>query len=369
MGLIAGQVAKGFPDEANEFTSDGNQDFVAMESPGGKFVEPAVEAVLGLPANFDHRGRLVFLPPREFFTDLRWRGVVLGAFNEQPTGVRVAAFGDGALTAFRAAGGLGGHQAQVAHELTGMIEAGQGSKLGHSDHGRHDLKAFKGHQGINSGLESPSGEEIGHGGFAAGNAIAGVAYGHEALLQNGLHGRMGKDEFTQVAHMGLSPVGFSLVVIAMLQEEGFEALTRPALVIDGIRACTAKVADRLIGGFRDVDGDKVPRPVRSGELFSVALIRLHAVTRLTSQFRGGDDNALVAELDKAADEDKAAGACLIAKVQTNIRAVLFAKAGDELLNCMEAVAHLTEVADFAAATGFGDSGGDGVFMDIEADVE
>jgi len=109
--------------------------------------------------------------------------------------------------------------------------------------------------------------------------------------------------------------------------------------------------------------------VRSCEFFSISFVRLYAVTRLTSQFRGGDDNALVAKLKQAADKDKAAGACLIAEVQANIRAVLFAQTGDELFNRVEAVAHLAQAADFAAATGLSNRSGDGVFMDIETDVE
>ena len=77
-----------------------------MQSPGGQLVEPTVEAVLGLPADFENTGRLVFLAPGEFLAHLWWRGVVLGTLNEQPTRVRVAAFGDGPLPAVVAACGL-----------------------------------------------------------------------------------------------------------------------------------------------------------------------------------------------------------------------------------------------------------------------
>lgn len=93
LGLVTGQIAKGLPNEADEFPGDGDEDFVAMESPGGQFVEPAVETVLGFPAGFEDQVRLAFLPPGQLFAHLRRLGVVLGTFNEQPAGVRVAAFG------------------------------------------------------------------------------------------------------------------------------------------------------------------------------------------------------------------------------------------------------------------------------------
>ena len=46
--------------------------------------------------------------------------------------------------------------------------------------------------------------------------------------------------------MCLAPVSFALIVIAVLEEKGLEALPRPTLVVDGIRACAAKVTDGLM---------------------------------------------------------------------------------------------------------------------------
>jgi lipoprotein-anchoring transpeptidase ErfK/SrfK len=56
------------------------------------------------------------------------------------------------------------------------------------------------------------------------------------------------------------------------------------VTIDGIGAGAAEVADGLIGGFRDVDCNQVPRAVSSGELFGIALVGLHFVARLAGQF-------------------------------------------------------------------------------------
>ena len=181
LGLVARQLSQGIPDEANELTGDGNQDFITVESPGGQFVKPAVETVLGLPASFQNRVGLAFLATGEFLADFRGIGVVLRTLtrslplvspfglpaavspaasqppvvNKQPTGVRVTAFGNGALPAFVTAGCLRRHQSEVAHELAGVVEAGKGAKLGDRDHGCNDPEAFKRHQGIDGRLESP----------------------------------------------------------------------------------------------------------------------------------------------------------------------------------------------------------------------
>jgi len=129
-------------------------------------------------------------------------------------------------------------------------------------------------------------------------------------------------------------VSFALIVIAVLEEKGLEALTRPTLVVDGIRACAAKVTDGLIGGFRDVNGSEVSCPMGTGELlirslplvspfrlpsavypglaqgpvFGIAFVGFHAVARLAGQFGGGNDDAVMPKLDQAADKNKAAGA-------------------------------------------------------------
>jgi hypothetical protein len=83
-------------------------------------------------------------------------------------------------------------------------------------------------------------------------------------------------------------------------------------------------------------------------VFGITFVGLHPVTRLPREFRWCHDDAVVAKLKQAAHKDKAAGASLVAEVQTNILPVIFAQAGDELFNSMEAVAHLAQAADFTA---------------------
>ena len=69
---------------------------------------------------------------------------MLGALSEDPALMTVAAPGDGPLALARAAGGLGGNQAQIGHELTGGLEAMDVPQFTDGDHGRDHLKAAAG---------------------------------------------------------------------------------------------------------------------------------------------------------------------------------------------------------------------------------
>ncbi len=281
----------------------------------------------------------------------------------------ISTFRDRALTSVIAAGGLAGHKTQVGHELTRMLEAGKDADFRDFDHGRHNLEAFEAHQRIDSRLEPPGGEQIGHGLFATGYAAACVGDGHEAFLQNRLHGRMGQDEFAQVTHVGLPPVSFPLVVVAVLEQERLEPLTGSTLVIDGIGASAAEVADRLVGGFRDVDGIQRSGPMSFGQHLGITLVGLHLVAGLAGNFRGSDNDTIVAELDQPADQHEAAGTGFVAEAQAHILAVLLAQPGDELVHGLKAVADLPVGVHVPITSGFGNRDGDGVFVDIKSDVE
>lgn len=185
LGLVAGQISEGLPDEAGEFTGHGDERFVAMNAACEEVHEAPMKAILSGPTGFKNAGGLALLAAGEGFADLGRTSIVLTAFDEKPASMGIAAFGDGSLAAFVATGVLAGDEAEVGHELAGMLEAEQGTQLRDGDHGGHDLKAFEGHEGFDGGLESPGFQQIGHGVFATGDAGSSIVDGHEALMTYG----------------------------------------------------------------------------------------------------------------------------------------------------------------------------------------
>ena len=89
-----------FPDDSGEFAGNGNFDLVMMHQAGLEFFEACAETILRFPGDLFDPFRLAFLALGEGAGDLGWNSVVGGAFDEHPTEMGVAAFGDGALFLF-----------------------------------------------------------------------------------------------------------------------------------------------------------------------------------------------------------------------------------------------------------------------------
>ena len=166
------------PDKGTEFASDGDNDLVAQEAPCGQPHEAGVEPVLGLPAQGEHLRGLSALAVREFFADLGRRRVMLGTFNEDPSRMGVARFGDCSLATFVAAGRFTGNQPKIGHNLAGMIEALESPEFGNRYHCRKELEAFERHERIDSGFKSPTRKPVDHGRLAPLDSFLGGANGH-----------------------------------------------------------------------------------------------------------------------------------------------------------------------------------------------
>lgn len=293
---------------------------------------------------------------------------MFGAFGQEPTLVAVAAAGNGAQTLMGAAGGLGGDQAEVGHELARVLEAVDVAQFTDGDHGGDELEAAEGHEGLDGGFEAPGIQEQKHGSL---DPLDAGMIGSDALkvfFEDGLHGRVRQDQFAQVTHMGLAPVSLTVVAVAVAQEEGLEAMAAAAQVIDGIGASAAEIADGFIGGLGDVDAGEFACTQESGDGAGIALIGFERRARLFGDQAGSDDEAGDFELGEATGDAKAAGAGFVGDVELSAR-VSFADAGQSLFDGMEVIGDGAEDADFALGPRFGDGDGDGVFVDIETEIE
>ena len=202
---VAGQFAQQFPDEAGEFPGDSGHGLVALEAAAPQPVEARVQTVLSPPAHLLGPAIQLRLAHGKFLAHLRRGIVVLRALDQQPAGVRVAAFGDASLLSFVAAGGLRGDEPEIGHELAGMGEAVDVSQLAHRDHRRHDLEALEPHERLHGGPQLPGYEKIPHRLLAPVHALVGRIDGAEVILQDHFHGRVRQHQFAQVAHVRRGP--------------------------------------------------------------------------------------------------------------------------------------------------------------------
>ena len=102
------------------------------------------QAHLGLPTDvLDGLGTLL-QAQLEMPTDFGGVAIGPGAFDQGTAGMGVARLGDAALTAPLSTGVFRGGQAQVVHQLSGVVEAGEVAEFGHDGDGDGELHAPQG---------------------------------------------------------------------------------------------------------------------------------------------------------------------------------------------------------------------------------
>lgn len=143
------------PDEGAELACDGDDGFVFIKLSCLESLIAEVEPVLCPPREGFDFGGLSFLSFAQSWTDIGWSSEVLGAFDKHPSGVGVAAFGNGALTSFGAAGVLVGDEPEVGHEFGRIGEPAQVAEFADDCHGGDFLKSLEGHESLNSGFPFP----------------------------------------------------------------------------------------------------------------------------------------------------------------------------------------------------------------------
>src|SRR5688572_4689040 len=88
--------------------------------------------------------------------DLGWITIRPGPLDEGAAGERIAGFGDGPLAAAFATGVLTGRKAQIAHELSGVLEPSQVAEFGDEGDGYGELDATHRLEGLHDGGETPA---------------------------------------------------------------------------------------------------------------------------------------------------------------------------------------------------------------------
>jgi len=356
------------PDETAKFPGHSDLGLVALKSASQQADKAVVQTILSLPAQGPNGFRLALLATGKFFADFGRDSVVLGTFGQQPPLMGIAATGDAAQALVRAAGGLCGNQAKIGHELARMSKAVDVAQFANGDHGGDQLEAAEGHESLHRGFESPGFQESEHGAF---NALDSSMSGINALkvfFQDGFHCRMGKDQFTQIAHVGLAPIGFALITETVAQEKTFEPMTATAMIIDRIGASATKVTNGFVRRFGDVDGGQFTGAQQAGQAAGIPFISFEGRARLFGDEGRSGDQAGNFELLETAGDAKAAGAGFIGDLEDGAW-MSFADAVESFLQSLQVVGDGAEDANLAVATGFGDSDDDGVFMDIETDIE
>ncbi len=359
-----------FPKEGAEFPCHRYLDLVVMELAFSQSAEAVTKACLCGPGELFDPTIDAFLSLGELGADFGWNPVVGSLFDENPAGMGIAAFTDPALSFARATGVFGGNEAEVGHELLGVLETAEGADFRDGDHGGDEFEAFEGHHGIDERFALPVILELKHGLFESGDALDVEVDGGEVVFENPVVGGIREGEMTKVSFVCFGPMGFSVVVVAEASQEGEEAGFGSAEVIDDISAGATEVTNGFVGGVGNIDGNEVVGAEVFGEFHGVAFVGFDAVPGFGGNEGRGDDFTMDAHLKEAPSDPEPATARFVADVEIAELPVLVL--GDAPHGPLQGV---LGSGDGPVVTGFGfpicfEDGDDGFcFMDVESDVE
>jgi hypothetical protein len=165
----------------------------------------------------------------------------------------------------------------------------------------------------------------------------------------------------------LTPIGFALVTITVTQEKGFEPMTATAMIIDGIGASAAQIANGFVGSFRHIDGGEFTGPKEPRDGTGIPLIGFERGARQFGDEGRSGNQTRDLELFEASGDHKAAGTGFIGHLQEGTR-MSFADAAEGFFQALDIIGDGAEDTDLTLRSGFGDGNGDGVLMDIETEV-
>ena len=139
-----------------------------------------------------------------------------------------------ALAAAFATGVLTGGEAQIAHELSGVLETGQVAEFGDEGDGHRELDAAHRLERLDDGGEAPPLDLLPEFGLEALEPFLMFRNGADVLLEDHLLGRRGTDHFRQPAQMGRPPGGTALIPDILAQQEGLQPVLGGLAIPDRI---------------------------------------------------------------------------------------------------------------------------------------
>jgi hypothetical protein len=227
--------------------------------------------------------------------------------------MRIPSLGNRSLPASLTAGVFGGDQAQIFHQLAGMLEAGQVAAFGHEGHRDGELDAPQRLQRLDHRLQEPGFHMVLEFLLQPLEAFGLFIDCPDVFWEDDLLRGGGTDHFGEPPEMGWAPGGPARIPDILPQQESLEPELGGLEVPQGIFAGTGKIADGFVLDCGDIDRCKIARAHQAGQLHGVTAVGLHPVARLFGNQGRGDDPADVAFLGEIPVEPVPTGSRFIDK--------------------------------------------------------
>jgi hypothetical protein len=276
--MRSGDLGDG-PEEAGELSGDSDDglggSLAAMCQPHVFAVKPG----FGFASDGEDGEGLAVSPSGQIAAGSGTVAVVPGGFDEDPTEVRVAGFGDGTLTALPAAAVFGRNQAGGGHELRGFGVASQISDFRHESegstcgHAAKDLEAggFGRELRLLSGfLEEP---------IEALDLLEAFHDGRLILLEDGLSVRLLEAEGSDPVPVTLGPGLAVPIAVTVSKQELAEPVATTEQIDLRVFSSADEVSQRFLPFVRDRHQRQFFRAIQASQLVGISPVRLDPIAR------------------------------------------------------------------------------------------
>ena len=354
------------PRKRTQLPGNRDHDLMRVFPPCAELPIALAQADLGLPAHVLERLGELFEAEVEVPTPFGGVAIRPGPFHQRTTGIGIAGLGAAALASACATGRFRRRQAQIMHELSGVLAARQVAECGDGDDRHCQLHATEGLQRVNHRAAPPGGDLL--------VAFLGQPLqpcgvfgdGPDIVLENHVLGGSGTDPLAQPPQGRRAPGGSACIPDILPQEQGFEAQLGRLEVVERLFTRAAEVTNSFGVDRWDINRGEVPRAYQARQWDGIPTIRFDTVAGLFREQGGGDDPATVAFCGQRAIEPIATGADFI---DQDALLACGLQLPDERVDITLPRPDRAQGDDFRAIF-LGDvSDCDGLFMDIHSDVE
>ena len=165
----------------------------------------------------------------------------------------IAGLGDAPLTAPRPRRVFRRGEAEITHELLGVVKTGEVPEFGHDRYCHRQLDTPQGLERLDHWGQAPRfrlGVEFL---LKALEAFSMLGHRTDIFLEDDLLGGSGANDLRQPAQVGWPPAGLARITDILPQEKGFEPILRRLEVTDGIFTGATQVTNGFVFNLWDID--------------------------------------------------------------------------------------------------------------------
>jgi len=268
------------PHKRDQLTGNRAHDLIRVFTPCAELSVPCAQADLCLPTRVLDRLGELFQAELQVPTHVGRVAIRPGAFDQSPTGMGIPRLGDASLASALATAIFRRRQAQILHELSGILEAGQVAEFSDGGDSHRQRHATEGLERIYHRAEPPGDDLLLEFLRKTLEPFGVFSDRPDIFLEDDVLGGGGTDDLAEPAQVSRAPGGPTGRPDIMPQQKGFQAKRGRLQIVERIFASAAQVTHGFVFDRWDLDRREIPRAHQPRQLDRITPVGFHAVAGL-----------------------------------------------------------------------------------------